>query len=52
MIYGKNLTAIIIEEGIDNASNIEAIDLIDLPLKGKESVKKVRITYRTLHQVS
>ena len=39
MIYGKNLTAIITEVDIDNISNIEVIDLIDLPLKVEESVK-------------
>ena len=39
MIYGKNLTAIITEEYIDNTSNIEVIDLINFPLKVQESVK-------------
>ena len=39
MIYGKNLTAIIIAEDIDNTSNLEVLDLIDLPLKVEESVK-------------
>ena len=39
MIYGKNLTNIITEEDIDNTSNIEVLDLIDLPLKVEESIK-------------
>ena len=39
MIYGKNLTAIIADDDVDNSSNIEVIDLIDLPLKVEETVK-------------
>ena len=39
MIYGKNLTALITEYDIDNTSNIEVIDLLDLPLKIEKSVK-------------
>ena len=39
MIYAKNFTAIITGEDMDNISNIEVIDLIDLLLKVEESIK-------------
>ena len=39
MIYGKNLIAIFTKGDTDNTSNIEVIDLIDLPLKVEETVK-------------
>lgn len=39
MIYGKNLTVIITGKDVDNTSNIEVLDLIDLPLKVEESIK-------------
>ena len=52
MIYGKNLTARITEDDIDNTSNIEVIDLINLPLKVEESAKWFGLSTERLTKIN